>query len=96
MQQRPVAQVDQVAFGAWTTGNEQRNRLRRVIDDVMATLADLGGEHPGAVQSIADGVVLAVAIVPCRKQERTLVLCLNSVQPPRVTTPSSKLPSART
>ncbi|MNR30999.1 hypothetical protein D3C85_1484850 [compost metagenome] len=76
LQQRAVTQVDQVALGARTTGDEQRNRQCRVVDDVMAALADLGGEHPGAVQPIADGVMLTVGIVPRREQQRAFVLLL--------------------
>ncbi|MNQ59432.1 hypothetical protein D3C85_736780 [compost metagenome] len=79
LQQRTVAQVDQVALGTRSPGNEQRNRQLGVIDDVVAALADLGGEHARAVQSIADGVVLAVAVVAGRKQQRTGVLLLEQL-----------------
>jgi hypothetical protein len=32
-------------------------------------MGDLGAEHLGAVQAIAHGVVLAVDVVACRKQQ---------------------------
>ena len=63
LQQTAVTQVDQVAFGARTTGDEQGDRQFGVIDDVVATLADPGGKHLGAVQAIADCVVLAVRVI---------------------------------
>ncbi len=69
MQQAPVAQVDQVAFGTWATGDEQGDRLLGVVDDGMATLRDLGTEHLGAVQAETDGIVLAVAVVTRREQQ---------------------------
>ncbi|MNY05572.1 hypothetical protein D3C86_1382970 [compost metagenome] len=74
LQQRAVTQVDQVALGAGAPGDKQRDRQRRVIDDVVAALADLGGKHPGAVQPISDGVMLAISIVPRRKQQRAGIL----------------------
>ena len=69
LQQAPVAQVDQVAFGAWSTCHEQGDRPLGVVDDVMATLGHLGGEHLGAVQTVTDGIVPAVAIVARREQQ---------------------------
>ena len=68
-QQAAIAQVDQVALGARPAGNEQRNRQRRVVDDVVAALADLGGKHLLAVQVKAYGVVLAVCIIARRQQQ---------------------------
>jgi hypothetical protein len=76
LQQRPVAQVDQIAFGARAAGNEQRDRQRRVVDDVVTTLADFGGEHSGAVQPITDGVMLAIGVIARREQQRALILAL--------------------
>ena len=76
LQQPAVAQVDQVALGAWATGDEQRNRQGRVVDDVMAALADLGGKYRLAVQAIADSVVLAVGIIARRQQQRAFVFVL--------------------
>jgi hypothetical protein len=76
LQQRPVAQVDQVALGARAAGDEQRDRQRRVVDDVVAALADLGGEHLRTVQPITDGVMLAVGVVARREQQRALILAL--------------------
>src|SRR5450830_1537523 len=39
LKERAITQVDQVTFGARATGDEQRNRQRRVVDDVVAALA---------------------------------------------------------
>ncbi|MNE23939.1 hypothetical protein D3C80_1172120 [compost metagenome] len=69
LQQAPVAQVDQVAFGTGAAGDEQGDRLLGVVDDGMATLGDLGAEHLGAVQAETDGIVLAVAVVTRREQQ---------------------------
>lgn len=69
LQQAPVAQVDQVAFGAGPAGDEQGDGQFGVVDDRVATLGHLGAEHLGAVQAEADGVVLAVAIVARREQQ---------------------------
>lgn len=74
LQQLAVAQVDQVTLGARTPCDEQRQRLRRVIDDVMATLTDVGGEHPRAVEAITDRVMLAIGVVARRQQQRALIL----------------------
>ena len=63
LQQLPVCEVDQVAFGAGAAGHEQGDGQRRVVDDVMAALADPGAEHLGAIESIADCKVIAVCIV---------------------------------
>ncbi|MCY1306088.1 hypothetical protein D9M70_559230 [compost metagenome] len=70
LQQAAVAQVDQVAFGAWPPRDVERQRLAGVLDDVMAALGDAGGEHLTAVQAIADRVVPAVAVVAGREQQR--------------------------
>ncbi len=51
LQQATVVQVDQVAFGAWPAGDEQRQRQARVLDDVMAALGHAGGELALAVQA---------------------------------------------
>jgi hypothetical protein len=83
LQQAPVAQVDQVAFGAGAAGDEQGDRQLGVVDDVVATLADLGAEHLGAVQAITDGVVLAVAIVARRQQQGFAAFVAEQLQPPR-------------
>ncbi|MNJ46647.1 hypothetical protein D3C77_417820 [compost metagenome] len=73
LQQPAIAQVDQVTLGAGAPGHEQGNRLLGVVDDVVATLVHLGGEHLGAIQAIADGVVLAVAVIAGREQQRAAV-----------------------
>ena len=72
LQQLPVGQADQVAFGTGAPGHEQGDGQRRVVDDVMAALADPGAEHPGAIESIADGKVIAVCIVAGTQQQRAL------------------------
>lgn len=74
LQQTPVAQVDQIALGAGAARHEQRDRPLGVVDDVVAAQADLGGEHLGAVQAIAHGIVLAVGIVTGRQQQWLLAL----------------------
>ncbi|MCY1428940.1 hypothetical protein D9M71_448390 [compost metagenome] len=74
LQQATITQVDQVALGAGAAGDEQGNRLLGMVDDVVATQAHLGGEHLGTVQAVADGVVLAIAIVPRREQQRGAAL----------------------
>ena len=74
LQQRPVLEADEVAFGAWAAGDEQRNGLGRVVDDVVAALFDLGIEHLGAVERVADGEVIAVDVVTGTEQQRALAL----------------------
>lgn len=69
LQQAPVTQVDQVAFGAWAPGDEQGDGQLGVVDDGMATLSDLGAEHLCAVQAKTYGKVLAVAVVTRREQQ---------------------------
>ncbi|MNM71175.1 hypothetical protein D3C81_828310 [compost metagenome] len=73
LQQTTIAQVDQVTLGTGTPGDEQGKRLLGVVDDVVATLGHFGGEHLGAVQAIADGVVFAIAVVARRKQQGAAV-----------------------
>lgn len=66
LQQATVAQVDQVAFGAWPAGDEQRQRQARVLDDVVAALGHAGGELALAVQAVAHRVMLAIGVVARR------------------------------
>ncbi|CRM83944.1 hypothetical protein [Pseudomonas sp. 22 E 5] len=74
LQQRASTQVDQVTLGARATGDEQCNRQCRVVDDVVAALADLSGKHLRAVQAKTHGVVLAVRVIAGRQQQRCLLL----------------------
>ncbi|RMS47671.1 hypothetical protein ALP64_201259 [Pseudomonas syringae pv. actinidiae] len=70
LQQAAVAQVDQVAFGAWTTCDEHGKRQAGVIDDVMAALVHLSGKHLRPVKPETHRIVFAVAIVARRQQQR--------------------------
>lgn len=74
LQQATVVQVDQVAFGAWPAGDEQRQRQARVLDDVMAALGHAGGELALAVQAVAHRVMLAIGVVARRQHQRLATL----------------------
>ncbi|MNO80168.1 hypothetical protein D3C76_713650 [compost metagenome] len=69
LQQAAVVEMDQVAVPARTPRDEQRQRQLRMLDDVVAAHADLGGEHPRAIEPVADRVVSAVRVVTGGQQQ---------------------------
>ncbi|MNM79604.1 hypothetical protein D3C81_915410 [compost metagenome] len=74
LQQAAIVEVDQVALPARATGDEQCYRQLRMLDDIVAAHADLGGEYLCTVEAVAHRIVPAVRVVTGGQQQGLLAL----------------------